>query len=271
MAFPDNKNYTLPSGEVYFGRFAEGTRVVEAGGDKYLGNTPSLTLTADTDTLDHFDADAATRYKDDSVTLELNRTGTLECDHINPELLAWMFGGIATVTSQAIMTDVEETISAAKKGVRYQVGRTLANPAGVQGLSALTAETDAATPVPLVLHVDYRVDLETGGIVFLPASTVVVDAGTTNVVLTYSAAASEYHTVISGANAMVEGRLVYIARQNKGAKFNYTMPYVTLRPDGDFNLKSSDEWQVASFALEVLKLDDQTAQVYINGRPGAFV
>jgi hypothetical protein len=271
MAFPDNKNYTLPSGEVYFGRFAEGTRVVEAGGDKYLGNTPELTLTADSDTLDHYDADAASRYKDDSVTLEQNRTGTLTCDHISPELLAWMFGGVASVTDQLVLTGVDETITAAKKGVRYQIGRTLANPGGVQGLTSLTAETDAGTPVPLVINVDYRVDLETGGIIFLPASTVVVDAGTTNVVLTYSATATEYHTVVSGENSMVEGRLVYIARQNKGAKFNYTMPYVTLRPDGDFALKSSDEWQVASFALEVLKLDDQTAQVYINGRPGAFI
>lgn len=271
MAFPTNKNYTLPSGEVYFGRFAEGTRAPEDDADVYLGNTPELTLTADSDTLDHYDADAATRYKDDSVILEATRSGTLTCDHISPMILGMLFGAQNVITEQLVATDVEQTITAAKKGKRYQVGRTLANPAGIRGLTSLTAETDGGTPVALVANVDYTIDLATGGIVFLPGSTVVDDDGTTNVVLTYSAAASEYHTIISGDAVQVEGRLTYIARQNKGAKFDYVMPYVTLRPDGDFALKGNEEWQVASFALEVLKLDDQTAQVYINGRAGAFI
>lgn len=272
MAFPSNKNYTLPSGEVYFGRFAEGTRAVIDDADIYLGNTPELTLTADSDTLDHYDADGQTRYKDDSVILEANRTGTLTCDHISPMILGMMFGAQNVITSQSAAVSVSQTIAAAKKGKRYQVGRTAQNPAGVRGLTSLTAETDATpTPVPLVLNVDYTIDLATGGIVFLPGSTVVIDAGTTNVVLTYSADASEYHTVVSGDAIQVEGRLTYIARQNKGAKFDYVMPYVTLRPDGDFSLKGNEDWQTASFALEVLKLDDLTAQVYINGRAGAFI
>src|SRR5690606_25246509 len=106
---------------------------------------------------------------------------------------------------------------------------------------------------------------------FLPGGIVVEDDGTTEVTVDYVTAESEFHTVVSGDNVMVEGRLTYIARQNKGAKFDYVMPYVTLRPDGDFALKGNEDWQVASFALEVLRLDDQTAQVYINGRAGAFI
>ena len=271
MAFPINKNYTLPSGEVYFGRYVEGTRNVADDADVYLGNTPELTLTADSDTLDHYDADAASRYKDDSVILEANRTGTLTCDHISPMILGMLFGSQNVITEQAEATDATQTITGAKKGMRYQVGRTAANPAGIRGLTSLSAADDSATPVPLVLNTDYTIDLATGGLVFLPGSTVVADDGTTNVVLTYSAAASEYHTVISGDAIQTEGRLTYIAKQNKGAKFDYVMPYVTLRPDGDFALKGNEEWQVASFAIEVLKRDDQTAQVYINGRAGAFV
>lgn len=268
MAFPTNKNYTLPAGQVYFGPFVPGTRAVLDDADIYLGNTPELTLSADSDTLDHYDADAATRYKDDSVVLEANRTGTLTCDHISPMILSMMFGGSNVITEQAVATDVEQTIVGAKKSKRYQVGRTLANPAGIRGLTSLTAESGVT---PLVLNTDYIVDLATGGIEFLAGGTVVEDDGTTDVTVTYSAAASEYHTIVSGDNIQVEGRLTYIAKQNKGAKFDYVMPYVTLRPEGDFALKGNDEWQVASFALEVLKLDDQTSQVYINGRAGAFV
>lgn len=267
MPFPNNKNYTLPSGQVFFGPFVPGTRAVLDDADIYLGNTPELTLSADSDTLDHYDADAATRYKDDSVVLEATRTGTLTCDHISPFILGLMFGGSNVITSQSAAVDVEQTITAAKKGKRYQVGRTLANPAGNRGLTSLTAE---AGVTPLVQNTDYIVDLATGGIEFLPGSVAVDDDGTTEVTLTYSSAASEFHTVVSGENVQIEGRLTYIAKQNKGVKFDYVMPYVTLRPEGDFALKGNDEWQVASFALEVLKLDDQTAQVYINGRADIY-
>lgn len=266
MAFPSNKNYTLPAGEVYFGRFAPGTRAVVDDSDVYLGNTPELTLAADSDTLDHYDADGASRYKDDSVVLEANRTGTLTVDHISPMILALLFGGENVVTTQAEVTDAEQVIPAAKRGRRYQVGRTAANPAGVRGL---TSATLAAGDTDLVINQDYTIDMATGGVVFLPGSTVVTDE--VDVTVTYSAASTTYHTVVSGDNIQAEGRLTYIARQTKGAKFDYVMPYVTLRPDGDFALKGNDEWQAASFALEVLKLDDQTAQVYINGRAGAFI
>ena len=269
MAFPSNKNYTLPSGEVYFGRFTPGTRAVANDADIYLGNTPELTLTADSDTLDHYDADAAARYKDDSVILESNRTGTLTCDHISPMLLAMLFGGEHVTTTQAPITDAEQTFTGVRKGGRYQVGRTAANPAGVRGLTSATLAL--ADDTPLVLNRDYTIDLATGGIVFLAGSELIEDDNTTDVTVTYSSAVSEYHTIVSGDAPQIEGRLTYIAKQNKGAKFDYVMPFVTLRPDGDFALKGNDEWQVASFALEVLKLDDQTAQVYINGRPGAFV
>lgn len=270
MAFPSNKNYTLPSGEVFFGRFAPGTRAVVDDSDVYLGNTPELTLAVDSDTLDHYDADGASRYKDDSVTLEVNRTGTLTCDHISPMILGLLFGAENIVTEQAAITDAVQTIPAAKRGRRYQIGRTAANPAGVRGLTSATlAVATSPDPTPLVINQDYTIDLATGGIVFLPGSALVDDE--TDVDVTYSAATSSYHTIVAGENVQAEGRLTYIAKQTKGARFDYVMPYVTLRPDGDFALKSSDEWQVASFALEVLKLDDQTAQVYINGRAGAFI
>src|SRR5690606_18859038 len=109
--------------EVYFGRFAEGTRAVVDDADIYLGNTPELTLSADSDTLDHYDADAASRYKDDSVVLEATRTGTLTCDHISPMILSMLFGGGNVITEQVAATDVEQTIVAAKRGKRYQIGR----------------------------------------------------------------------------------------------------------------------------------------------------
>jgi len=267
--FPENKNYTLGKGKVYFGRFADGTRSVEKGGLRYLGNTPEFNLATDSEDLPHYDADNGVRIKDDSVTLEVNRTGSLITDHISPDNIALWFGGTTELVEQAILTDVVETIEGAHKGMRYQIGKSPTSPNGVRGITVASVTDDAGTPVPLVPNVDYQIDAETGGLRLLAGGTVVVD-GTTNVVVTYSGAATSYHRVSSGGNSQVEGELFFEATNPKGAKFDYLFPYCQLRPDGDFALKG-DEWQQISFSFEALKLDDQTESVYTNGRPGVFV
>lgn len=265
--FPDNKNYTLGRGRIYFGRFLPGTRTVDSGGLRYVGNTPEFNLSSDSDQLDHYDADGPTRVKDDSALLELNRSGTLITDHISPDNLALLFGGVATVVEQAAITDGEATLEGVRRGHRYQIGRTAQNPAGVRGVE-ITAVTAGAAP--LVEGVDYRFDGETGGFYILPGSTVVDEDGTVDVEITYSAPAVSYHQVTSGDNAQIEGELFYEATNSKGARFDYLMPYVTLRPEGDFALKG-DEWQQIPFAIEVLKLNDSTEAIYTNGRPGVYV
>lgn len=54
MAFPQ-KNYTYGRYRVYFDQFALGTKV-SAGGQRYFGNTPELSTTSESETLDHVDA-----------------------------------------------------------------------------------------------------------------------------------------------------------------------------------------------------------------------
>src|SRR5690606_1333514 len=127
----------------------------------------------------------------------------------SPMILSMMFGGSAVITTQAAIAAGEQVIVGAKKGKRYQVGRTLANPAGVRNLTSAVVTADAT---PLVLNTDYTIDLATGGISFLPGGIVVEDDGTTEVTVDYVTAESEFHTVVSGDNVMVEGRLTYIAR-----------------------------------------------------------
>lgn len=265
MAFPD-KNYVLGKGKVYFGRFAEGTRVVAAGGQRYLGNTPEFNISQDSDQLDHYDDDNGIRIKDDSVQLELNRTGSFITDHISPENVAMWFSGSASVVSQAVLTDIEETFDDVTRNTRIQIGRTAANPSGVRGLTTVTAVSGAT---PLVEGTDFRVDKDTGAIFILPGSTVIVADGSMPVTITYSAAAVEYNRVISG-NTTVEGEIFFEATNPKGVRVDYLLPYVQLRADGDYALKG-DEWQQLSFNYEALKLDDDTEVVYTNGRAGIGV
>lgn len=268
MAFPD-KNYTLGRGEIWFSQFREGTRF-PLNGAEYIGNTPEVTLTTDTENLDHFDADHGVRTKDDSVLLEKNTTGSLITDNISPSNLARLFLGTSGVVTQVAAAAQTATITAVRKGRRYQLGVTAANPSGVRGISdvSIAATPAGGTSVTLVENLDYRVDSQTGGILFLSGGLVLTNDPDDDVVVTFDVDATSYNQVVSSANASsLEGELLYISFNPKGVRFDFLFPYVQLRPDGDFNLKG-DEWQQISFAFEALKRDDNTEVVYSNGRPG---
>ena len=264
--FPD-KNYTLGRGELYFAPFIPGT-TTPAGPQEYFGNTTEINLTSESEMLDHYDSDHGIRTKDDSVQLELNRTGTFITDHISPKNLAKWFAGVAQKVTQVLATAQTFAIVDVQRGGRYQIGVTVGNPSGLRGLSAVSAVKEGSPDVTLVVNVDYTIDVETGGFVVLDTSAVVADGD--DVTVTYTADAISYNQIKSGSVGSLDGQLFYKSFNPRGAKFDYFFPKVTLSPDGDMALKG-DDWQTLPFTFEALKLDDETEVVYTNGRPGVFV
>jgi hypothetical protein len=256
--FPD-KNYTLGAGQLFFDKFLPGTKTPT--GQRYFGNTPELTVTSESEVLDHFDADNGVRQKDDAVTLELNRTGEFTCDHIAPENLALFFLGDASVTSQVADPGQTETFTDAKMDHRYQLGVTVSNPAGVRDVSNVVVKVGVTT---MTLNDDYTIDSDTGGVI--PLSSGAINEGD-DVIVEYDIDATTFNTVISSGSASVEGALFFKSNNPKGKKMDYFWPYVVIRPNGDFALKSADEWQTLGYSVEFLKRDDETEVVYINGRP----
>lgn len=126
------KNYTLGRGKVHFSRFKTGTQT--PAGFFYIGNTPEFSLTIESETLDHFDSDENIREKDDSVPLEVTRTGSLITDNIDPKNVAlFFFGSDATVT-QITSSAQNETFEDVKAGHSYKLGLSTANPAGYFGI-----------------------------------------------------------------------------------------------------------------------------------------
>jgi hypothetical protein len=261
MAFPE-KNYTLGTGKVYFDQFAQGTLV--GTGQRYFGNTPEFSLSSESEVLDHFDADNGIRQKDDSVLLELNRTGEFVTDHISPENLALFFLGSNDVLVQAAAVGATDAFADVAVNRRYQLGVSPSNPAGVRGVTNVVVEVGAAT---MVLNTDYTLDAATGGITILDAG---INAGD-DVDVTYDVSSASYNQVVSSANAELYGALFFQGTNPKGVIFDYYFPYVVIRPNGDFQLKSADEWQQLSFSIEILKLDDNTEAIYINGRAGVGI
>lgn len=127
------KQYVLGRGKLYFARFKQGTQ--EPDGFLYFGNTPEFSLTIESEDLPHYDADEGVREEDDSVTLEVTRTGTLVTDNINPENVALFLLGSSDALVQSPVAPQTETISDLKAGHTYELGQDdNTNPSGYAGI-----------------------------------------------------------------------------------------------------------------------------------------
>ena len=253
--FPE-KNYTLGRGKLYFD---DGT------GQRYIGNTPEISLSSEQESLEHFDSDNGVKQKDASILLSLARSGSFTTDHISPDNLAMFFLGSASVVTAASATAVvDNAIVDVKLGRRYQIGVTTSTPAGVRGVTNVVVKVATVTKT---LNTDYTLDEATGGVIPLVGGTIVEGD---DLAITFDQSAVSYNRVISGGSSTIVGSMLYIATNPEGEKLDYFWPKVELKPDGDYTLKG-DDFQQISFQFEALKKDDNTEAVYINGRPGSGV
>lgn len=257
-----SENYTLGRGELRFDMFVAGTK--RKTGERYLGNTPELNLTTESENLDHFNSDRGIRVKDKSIVLEKTDSGTFIADEISDDNVALWFLGEVTVVAQAALSAQTEVIAAnrVKPGTYIQIGETALNPTGLRNLTAVTVTDGAGTPVPYVLNEDYTIDAELGQLYVVPGGDI---DGTEAFTVNYSTTASTRSQVVVGDGTTVEGALRFVSYNPTGPRRDYLWPYVQLRADGDLALKG-DEWQQLSFAFDILKLDGY-ATVYIDGRP----
>jgi hypothetical protein len=250
------QNYVLGRGKIYFSRFLTGTQTPE--GARYIGNTPEFSLTIESEVLDHFSSDAGIREKDDSVPLEVTRSGSLITDNIDPENVALFFYGEKSLVTKTLATSQTYTVTDAIEGRYYQVGRTAAAPAGVRGLTSVVVKVGVTTKT---LTTDYTINVDTGQLY-------IVEGGGINtgddVIVEYSQAAVTYDRVISGSEP-IEGALTFVAENPKGNNADFYMPWVKITPNGDYALKG-DEWQQIPFTLEILKPTTSEA-IYQDGRP----
>lgn len=249
-------NQTLGRGKLYFSLFKTGTYTPE--GYRYIGNTPSFSLNIQNETLDHFSSDEGVREKDKSIVLQTTSTGQLSCDDINVENLALFFFGSSSVVSQTSATSQSETINGVKQGLMYQVGVSNNNPTGVRKLSNVVVQVSASTKT---VDVDYTVDLDLGQITIIQGGGI---ADAANITVTYDRAAVSRKQVISGSD-QVQGSIKFIADNPEGEDLDYTLPYVRLAPNGDYNLKG-DDWLVLALNVEILKAPNRD-RIYLDARP----
>jgi hypothetical protein len=261
MVYAKNE-YAIPRGRVFFDPFDANGNLT---GEIAMGNCPGVTLTIETTKAEHFSSEKGLREKDESLIVEVNRTGNVNCDNFSAANFAlWLSGTRATVNQ--VTTPVTGEARAVTPGRFYQLGATAANPLGVRKVSAVTVKsTDGATTYDV--GDDYNVDLDTGRVQIVVGGAIA--AG--NVHFGYTPVAGSYETVRSGATAETQGALRIVADNASGANRDFFMPKVTLTPTGDLPIiAEGTEFVQMQFGLEVLKSANAEA-IYADGRPVAVV
>lgn len=136
-------NYVLGRGKLYFDKFVDNINFVPTG-ERYLGNTPSLTMTSAYQNLDHFSSDFGIREKDDAVLLQLDRTGNFTCDNISMDNVALVFGTEPIDETQTAETGAGERLKV-KRGLFYQLGIDAATPDGIGEVANVSMQDGTGT------------------------------------------------------------------------------------------------------------------------------
>jgi hypothetical protein len=247
-------NQTLGRGKLYFDRFVPGTE--NTTGERYLGNTPSFGLNVETQELEHYSAEEGLRIKDQSITLQVNYTGSFVTDDISLDNVAMFFFGSTSTVSQAAQTAQSDVLNV-RKDLYFQLGVNGARPMGVQQVTVSTVTNGATT---YVAGTDYVVDSALGR-VYIPKTSAIPNG--TNITVNYTVAAHSHDLVLSGSD-LIYGALRFISYNGVGENKSFYMPKVALRPNGEYALKGED-WQQFGFNTEILK-KGTLANIYVDGR-----
>jgi len=132
-------NYVVGRGKIYFNRFPDADTFT-GDGERYLGNTPSLSLAAAVTNLDHFSSESGLKEKDKSVVLQQDLSATFTTDNISVENIALWFAGTDSLETQASSAGARflEAFEV-QLGLWYQIGVSDSFPMGLANLDIITA------------------------------------------------------------------------------------------------------------------------------------
>lgn len=249
------KNYTLGRGKLYFDKFALPDTEIPTG-ERYIGNTPAITMTTAYQNLDHYSSDAGIRIKDDSVQLQIDRSGTFQCDNINMQNLALCFGIADPIDESTTAQTAQTEDITVQQGLWYQLGTASV----ADGIGEVTNVVVTKAAAAVTEAGNYTVDGVRGRIFILDGATAIDDDDI--LTITYDVGA-QTRTLVVDDNTQVEGSLRYIADNPKGTDKDYYWPHVRLAPSGEFALKG-ETWQTITMAFEILVPKDGRKMVYIR-------
>lgn len=253
-----SNEYQIPRGRLYW----DPRDALDAlTGEEEFGNAPSFNVAIETEKLEHFSSQTGLREKDDSRVVQVNRTATITCDNVSFTNLARYLSGQIETVSQASGT-VTDAVLAVIPGRFYQLGQTVANPAGDRNVSGVVVTNSAGTTT-YVEGTDYAVDLVKGRLQILATGTIV--AG--DIKVDYTRPAKTWKRIKTGAASELRGAIRVISDNAGATNRDYYMPLCILKPSGELPVIAEEaEYVTMEFELEVLTPANGSA-IYLDDAP----
>ena len=278
-------NYVLGRGRVYIAPVDAVTK--NPGQYRYVGITREFNLTAETEDLEHTSSEAGINEVDDRIQLSVTRTGTLTMEDTDPNNLALFFFGESESiaargddsSNQTWTISGEQLTQILADGYdddnEIFIAATAANPIGVRRVKSANwslAGTNSATSpaaVTLTRGTDWdRASILNGSFRLLNTAKTygaTGDAVLSQIVVTYRRNDQDAHARVVSGGTPFEGSLRFVEDNARGRNGIWTLPLMTLSPNGDLALKA-EEWRQIPLSLSVQKPANAEA-VYYNGLP----
>lgn len=253
-AFEEAGNYILGAGRILFA--LEGTNEY-----RYIVETPELTINVTTEVVDLWGSDTPVSQKIASSEAQREYAGSFAAHDIDADNLAIFFGGENTTVTNSSVSSIVDYEVTVKQGRTYRIGKDASNPRGFRGVSNVVVTGDTGSPT-YVVDDDYVVDARRGLITIINGGGIADD---TLIEISCDVDDGEYVQVASTGAASIRGSLIFMAENTDGVDVDYEFPNVILRADGDFSLKSRDEYQGLSFAMEIN--EDETGRAIYGEFP----
>lgn len=212
-------------------------------GERYLGNTPSLTLSRKLTKVSETKSVRGVLVDKDSVVTKEDHSLSFDTDNLSDDNLTIWFGNQQSRPPQLL--DFFNIPMTVYRGRHYQVGATRDNPIGfgsTDGLKVLINGEDAVG--------QYFVDNPNGRI-YIPQDSTIGDGQQVEVT---GLSVPQDSTSISTKPAEVIGKLRYVSHNPTSRQLSLVWPRVALTPSGDVDIKARAAWTTLSFSGSVRKL-----------------
>lgn len=229
------------------------------GSERYLAETPELTMTITPERLEDYSSDGPVAEKDLDIATKISRELKFSTKDITDENIGlFIIGSVATLNQSATPV-VDEAVGVAKQGEWMQLGKSV-NPSGVRGMSSVTVKDDGVTAS---LTTGYLLDAAKGRIYIVPGGGI---ANGSVITASFTPTANSRKQITSDQLGAKFCALRFIAENTAGTNKDWYFPRVALNPDGEAGLKSRDNVMQLSFSAPV-NTRSGFAQVYIDGVP----
>lgn len=261
MAIITTTKLIVGRGRLYFGRFRPGT--TESEGEMYLGNTPGFSIGRSVEEIQRFTSYGGQQIQLESEIVRETNAANLVFDSMSTENIALWFGGEQDETGQRPIGTITETF-VVKHDRSYQLGTSI-EPFGVNYIEPDFVIVNGGSTIPADGNIEMDRALARFTIVSNPED--ILDGDTLEITFQWRGADS---ITVTTAPKPVIGQLRFIAANPVGQQIDYFFPYVNLKPQGSFDVKS-DQWQQMQLTADIRKLNPMSEFIYVLRRGSSNV